>query len=78
MLFRSGTLGEYGSLGHSQHLGAGLTTVVLVLISAGSAIAIRGGRVWARRIHVSTNIALFIVFVWVSLSGWDVVQKYLP
>ena len=34
-----GTLGEYGSLGHSQHLGAGLITVVLVLISAGSAIA---------------------------------------
>ncbi len=73
-----GTLGEYGSLGHSQHLGAGLTTVVLVLISAGSAILIRTGWIWARRIHVSTNIALFLVFVWVSLSGWSVVQKYLP
>ncbi|MEO1430433.1 MAG: DUF4079 domain-containing protein [Cyanobacteria bacterium J06632_19] len=73
-----GTLGEYGSLGHSQHLGAGLITVVLVLVSAASAILIRTGWVWARRIHVSTNIALFLVFVWVSLSGWSVVQKYLP
>ncbi|MGD1912062.1 MAG: DUF4079 domain-containing protein [Rivularia sp. (in: cyanobacteria)] len=73
-----GTLGEYGYLGHSQHLGAGLTTVILVLVSAGSAILIRTGLVWARRIHVSTNIALFLVFVWVSLSGWSVVQKYLP
>ena len=73
-----GTLGEYGSLGHSQHLGAGLTTVVLVLVSAGSAFLIRTGSVWSRRIHISTNIALFLVFVWVSLSGWSVVQKYLP
>lgn len=73
-----GTVGEYGYLGHSQHLGAGLTTVVLVTVSAGSAILIRTDWVWARRIHVSTNIALFFVFVWVSLSGWSVVQKYLP
>ncbi|MGB3755526.1 MAG: DUF4079 domain-containing protein [Rivularia sp. (in: cyanobacteria)] len=73
-----GTLGEYGSLGHSQHLAAGLITVVLVLISAGSAIAIRSGWAWARRIHISTNIVLFLVFAWVSLSGWTVVQKYLP
>ena len=73
-----GTLGEYGSLGHSQHLGAGLTTVVLVLVSAGSAILIRNGLIWARPIHVGTNILLFLVFVWVSLSGWSVVQKYLP
>ena len=73
-----GTLGEYGSLGHSQHLGAGLTTVFLVLISAGSALLVRNGWVWARRIHIGTNIILFLVFVWVSLSGWSVVQKYLP
>ncbi|MEO1376161.1 MAG: DUF4079 family protein, partial [Cyanobacteria bacterium J06635_10] len=42
-----------------------------------SAILIRTDWVWARRIHFSTNIALFLVFVWVSLSGWSVVQKYL-
>ncbi|NJL81296.1 MAG: DUF4079 domain-containing protein [Richelia sp. RM2_1_2] len=73
-----GTLGEYGSLGHSQHLSAGLITVLLVLVSAGSAILIRTGWVGARCIHVSINIALFFVFAWVSLSGWTVVQRYLP
>ncbi|MBF2015582.1 MAG: DUF4079 domain-containing protein [Rivularia sp. T60_A2020_040] len=73
-----GTLGEYGSLGHSQHLWAGLITVLLVLLSAGSATLISTRWVWARRIHISTNIILFFVFAWVSLSGWSVVQKYLP
>lgn len=73
-----GTLGHFGSLGHSQHLIAGLIVVGLVLLSAASATQIRPGRTWARSLHVWTNIILFIGFVWVSLSGWSVVQKYLP
>jgi hypothetical protein len=73
-----GTLGHFGSLGHSQHLAAGLIVVVLVLISAGSATLISPKRPWARSLHIGTNAVLFLGFLWVSLTGWVVVQKYLP
>ena len=73
-----GTLGHYGSLGHSPHLVAGLLVVSLVVLSAGSATQIRGDRPWARPLHVGINLCLFLGFAWVGLSGWDVVQKYLP
>ncbi|HCF29179.1 MAG TPA: DUF4079 domain-containing protein [Cyanobacteria bacterium UBA11049] len=73
-----GTLGHFGSLGHSQHLVAGLAVVGLVLISAGSATQISAKRTWARSLHVGTNIILFIGLLWVSVTGWSVVQKYLP
>ncbi len=73
-----GTLGHYGSLGHSSHLWAGLTAVGLVLLSAASAMLINTGRLWARYVHITVNILLLFVFVWVSFTGWGVVQKYLP
>jgi hypothetical protein len=73
-----GTLGHFGTLGHSSHLFAGLAAVVLVLISAASATQINSNRPGMRSLHVGTNIVLFFGFVWVSLTGWDVVQKYLP
>ena len=73
-----GTLGHFGSLGHSQHLTAGLIVVGLTLISASSATLISPKRPWARSLHVVTNVVLFISFLWVSLTGWIVVQKYLP
>ena len=73
-----GTYGHYGSLGHSSHLVAGLITVILVLASATSALQISPNRPWVKRIHVTINIVLFFVFAWVSLTGWTVVQKYLP
>ena len=72
-----GTIGYYGTLGHSAHLPAGLAVVALVLLSGGSATLINPNRVWARSIHVGTNIVLFVGLIWVSLTGWDVVQKYL-
>ena len=73
-----GTIGHYGSLGHSPHLIAGLSVVVLVLVSAGSATQINPKRLWARSLHIGTNIALLGGFIFVTLTGWDVVQKYLP
>lgn len=73
-----GTLGHYGNLGHSAHIIAGWSVVVLVLLSAVSATQINPQREWARAVHVGTNIVLFVGFAWVSLSGWEVVQKYLP
>jgi hypothetical protein len=72
-----GTFGHYGSLGHSSHLAAGLGVVELVFLSAWSATQIPY-RSWARSLHIGTNIILCIALVWVSLTGWDVVQKYLP
>lgn len=73
-----GTLGHYGTLGHSSHLVAGWTVVGLVLLSAGSATQIGTKWPWARSIHIWTNITLFVGLLWVSLTGWNVVQKYLP
>jgi ABC-type amino acid transport system permease subunit len=73
-----GTLGEYGSLGHSSHLIFGLLVVALVAISAWSALQINSRNYWARPLHVLTNTVLFAGFLFVSLTGWSVVQKYLP
>lgn len=73
-----GTLGHYGTLGHSAHLPAGLGVVGLVLLSAWSATQISPTRPWAKSLHLGLNVVLFAGFVWVSLTGWDVVQKYLP
>jgi uncharacterized paraquat-inducible protein A len=73
-----GTIGHYGKLGHSGHLIAGCSVVALVLLSAGSATQINSRKDWARAVHVGTNIVLFVGFAWVSCSGWEVVQKYLP
>ncbi len=73
-----GTLGHFGSLGHSSHLFAGLIVVALVSLSAGSALQMSSRRPLARTIHIGANIALFAGFLWVSLTGWSVVQKYLP
>ncbi|MGF1568511.1 MAG: DUF4079 domain-containing protein [Nodosilinea sp.] len=73
-----GTLGEYGSLGHSLHLLAGLGVVGLVLASAWSASRIGPERPWARTLHVWLNGGLGLALVAAGLSGWQVVQKYLP
>jgi hypothetical protein len=73
-----GTVGHYGNLGHSAHLPAGLIVVGLTLVSAWSATQISPQRPWARPLHVSINAILLLGFVFVTLTGWDVVQKYLP
>lgn len=73
-----GTYGHFGSLGHSPHLFSGLAVVALVLLSAFSATQISNQKPWARPIHIVSNIILFVGFAWVSVTGWIVVQKYLP
>lgn len=72
-----GTIGHYGNLGHSSHLGAGLLVVGLIGLSAWSANQINSYNPWARSLHVSVNAILFVGLVYVSWSGWLVVQKYL-
>lgn len=73
-----GTLGHFGSLGHSAHLPVGLTVVGLTLLSAWSATQISPKRPWARSLHIGTNAILFVGLALVSWTGWIVVQKYLP
>lgn len=72
-----GTLGHYGSLGHSSHLVAGLGVVTLVLLSGLSATQIHRTS-WGRPLHLGLNGILLIALAWVSWTGWQVVQKYLP
>ncbi len=72
-----GTLGEYGRLGHSVHLPAGLTVVALILASAWSASRISPERPWARKVHLRLNGILLLALVIVTATGWSVVQKYL-
>jgi Protein of unknown function (DUF4079) len=72
-----GTLGHYGSLGHSTHLPVGIAVVELVFVSAWSAVQISPDRPWAKPLHIGVNALLGAAFVLVSLTGWDVVQKYL-
>lgn len=73
-----GTLGEYGTLGHSVHLPAGLLVVALVALSAWSSTRIHPSRPWARPLHWGTNACLGVAFAGVTWSGWQVVQQYLP
>ncbi len=73
-----GTLGEYGTLGHSVHLVFGLAVVSVALASAWSASRIAPERPWARSLHLSLNGVLGLTLTAVGLSGWQVVQKYLP
>jgi hypothetical protein len=73
-----GTLGYYGTLGHSAHLPAGVTVVLLALVAAWSGFQIRGSQAWARSLHWIVNLTLFFALATVLLTGWTIVQKYLP
>jgi hypothetical protein len=73
-----GTLGHYGTLGHSAHLPIGLAVSATTLFSAWSASRISPERPWARSLHLGTNAVLFVGFLGVLATGWQVVQKYLP
>ncbi len=71
-----GTLGHFGSLGHSWHLPVGLLVVGLSLLSAWTGLRIQTHP--QRLIHITTNVLLGLALIGVLLTGWSVVQKYLP
>ncbi len=73
-----GTLGHFGSLGHSMHLPVGLAVVGLTLMSAWSAVQISPAKLWARTLHLTINLFLGVALTLAGITGWDVVQKYLP
>ncbi|MFM2314741.1 MAG: hypothetical protein RLZZ04_4017 [Cyanobacteriota bacterium] len=72
-----GTVGYYGSLGHSTHLWSGLLVVGLTCLSAWSANQISAHNHWARSLHITINACLGVGLIYVSWTGWSVVQKYL-
>lgn len=72
-----GSWGEHHSWGHSSHLWAGCSVVVLVIFSAIAGLRSRGGDRW-RVWHLGANGCLLLALLWVLLSGWQVVQPYLP
>ena len=74
----AGTLNRYGTVGHSSHLLAGLTVLGLILLSGASATQMSAKRPWVRSLHIGTNITLSFGLLWVSLTGWSALQKYLP
>jgi hypothetical protein len=73
-----GTLGHYGTLGHSIHGGVGLLVVGLTVLSASIALQIQKGGPETRMLHVRVNLLLGAMLLWVLGTGWVVVQKYLP
>ncbi|UFP92567.1 DUF4079 domain-containing protein [Gloeobacter morelensis] len=73
-----GTLGRFGSLGHSPHLGSGLFVVALVSTCAWTARQMFRGRRWAKPLHLGAGSLLLVGFAAVLATGWQVVQKYLP
>ncbi len=73
-----GTLGHYGTLGHSIHGVVGLTVVGLTVFSALMAMQIKGDNYRARTLHIRLNLALGAALLFVLGTGWVVVQKYLP
>ena len=73
-----GTLGQYGSLGHSNHGIFGGIVVSITLLSAGAALQIQRGYAWARPLHIALNVLLGAAFLGVLWTGWIVVQQYLP
>jgi hypothetical protein len=72
-----GTVGYYGSLGHSSHLWSGLLVVGLTCLSAWSANQISAQNHWWRSLHITINACLGLGLIYVSWTGWSVVQKYL-
>ena len=73
-----GTLGHFGSLGHSWHLPMGLLVVALSLGAAWSGTRIRYDNVQTRSLHIRINGLLGMGLILVLISGWAVVQKYIP
>jgi cytochrome c biogenesis protein CcdA len=73
-----GTLGQYGTLGHSIHGLMGLIVVGLTVGSALVALQIQKGNPETRTLHVRINVLLGAALLWVLGTGWVVVQKYLP
>ncbi|TYQ31041.1 DUF4079 domain-containing protein [Pseudanabaena sp. UWO310] len=71
------TYSNNGKLFVGAHLIAGLGLVFLAAISTALAPLLQKGKDWARITHISVNVLLLGVFVWQTLTGFEIVQRIL-
>jgi TRAP-type C4-dicarboxylate transport system permease small subunit len=71
------TYNASGKLFVGAHLLAGLGLTFLAAISAALAPLLQKGKEWARSTHIAVNTVLIGVFVWQTLTGFQIVQRLL-
>lgn len=66
-----------GKLILGPHLIVGLTTVILIAVSASLSPLMQKGNLWARNIHFTLNIGVLGLFSWQLITGLAIVQKII-
>lgn len=66
-----------GKLFFGAHLLAGLGLAALAALSAALAPLMQQGKEWARLTHISINVSLVGIFLWQTITGFDIVQRIL-
>jgi MFS family permease len=66
-----------GKLFVGAHLLAGLGLACLAVISAALSPLMQQGKEWARISHISINTFLVGIFLWQTVSGFEIVQRIL-
>jgi hypothetical protein len=71
------TYNNNGKLFVGPHLIAGLGLTLLAALSAALAPLLQQTKEWARIAHIAVNTLLIGVFVWQTLTGFEIVQRIL-
>ncbi|HBC42402.1 MAG: DUF4079 domain-containing protein [Pseudanabaena sp.] len=71
------TYNNNGKLFVGAHLIAGLGLTFLAALSAALAPILQQGKEWARSTHIAVNTVLVGIFVWQTLTGFEIVQRIL-
>jgi len=66
-----------GKLFFGAHLVAGLGLAGLTAISASLSPLMQQGKEWARISHISLNFSIVGIFLWQTLTGFEIVQRIL-
>jgi hypothetical protein len=66
-----------GKLFVGAHLIAGLGLAGLTAISASLSPLMQAGKEWARISHISLNLSIVGIFLWQTLTGFEIVQRIL-
>lgn len=71
------TYNNNGKLFVGAHLIAGLGLAFLAALSAALAPLLQQAKEWARITHIAVNTLLVGIFVWQTLTGFEIVQRIL-
>ena len=71
------TYNNNGKLFVGAHLIAGLGLTFLAALSAALAPLLQQAKEWARITHITVNTLLVGIFVWQTLTGFEIVQRIL-